>query len=63
MPSYVGKTASHKSRKSHETGVTLGCSGVAAFIKIVGRGLWTDEEMNVSQWQAHKETVSKQRQR
>ena len=40
-----------------------GCNGVAEFIKMVGRGLWTDEAMNVSQWQAHNETVSKQRQR
>ncbi len=40
-----------------------GCSGVAEFIKVVGRGLWGDEAMNVSQWQAHNETVSKQRQR
>jgi len=30
-----------------------GCSGVAEFIKTVGRGLWTDEAMNLAQWQAH----------
>ena len=35
-----------------------GCTGVAEFIRVVGRGLWTDEAMNVSQWQAHHETAS-----
>ncbi len=50
-------------KASHPDLWRAGCSGVAEFIKIVGRGLWTDEGMNVSQWQAHKETVSKHRQR
>ncbi len=35
-----------------------GCSGVAAFIKTVGRGLWTDEAVNVTQWRAHSESAS-----
>ncbi len=34
-----------------------GCSGVAEFIRVVGRGLWTDEAMNVSQWQAHTDAA------
>ncbi len=34
-----------------------GCSGVAEFIRVVGRGLWTDEAMNVSQWQAHADAA------
>jgi len=38
-----------------------GCSGVAEFIRVVGRGLWTDEEMNVSQWRAHSDAAPKRR--
>jgi len=34
---------------------------VAEFIKVVGRGLWTDEAMNVSQWQAHSDAAPKRR--
>ncbi len=30
-----------------------GCSSVAEFIRVVGRGLYGDEKMNVRQWQAH----------
>ncbi len=33
-----------------------GCSGVAEFIRVVGRGLWSNEEMNVTQW--HKNAKS-----
>ncbi len=40
-----------------------GCSGVAEFIKTVGRGLWTDEAMNVSQWQAHSLAAPKRGER
>lgn len=50
-------------KASHPDLWQAGCNGVAEFIKMVGRGLWTDEAMNVSQWQSHNETVSKQRQR
>ncbi len=38
-----------------------GCSGVAEFIRVVGRGLWTDEAMNVSQWRAHSDAAPKRR--
>ncbi len=48
-------------KASHPDLWQAGCSGVAEFIKVVGRGLWTDEAMNVSQWQAHSDAAPKRR--
>ncbi len=38
-----------------------GCSGVAEFIRVVGRGPWSDEEMNVAQWQKNAKSGSTSR--
>lgn len=38
----------------HPQLAVAGCSSTAEFIRIVGRGLWSDEEMNVTQWQARR---------
>ncbi|MDQ6603129.1 MAG: hypothetical protein M3Z19_10410, partial [Chloroflexota bacterium] len=45
-------------KDSHPHLWVLGCDGVGSFIRVVGRGLWTDEAMNVSQWQAHRTSTS-----
>jgi len=35
-----------------------GCSGVAEFIRVVGRGLYGDEKMNVTRWRGQSEAAS-----
>ncbi len=40
-----------------------GRSGVAEFIRVVGRGLWTDEATKVSQWRAHSDAAPKRGER
>ncbi len=52
-PIEIVQTATSEFKTTHPDLWQAGCSGVAEFIKTVGRGLWTDEAMNVSQWQAH----------
>ncbi len=48
-------------KASHPDLWQAGCTGVAEFIRVVGRGLWGDEAMNVSQWQAHSDAAPKRR--
>lgn len=38
-----------------------GCSGVAEFIRVVGRGLWSDERMNITQWKKNAKSGSTSR--
>ncbi len=53
-PIEIVQTVTPGFKTAHPDLWQAGCSGVAEFIKVVGRGLWTDEAMNVSQWQARR---------
>ncbi len=48
-------------KASHPDLWQAGCSGVAEFIRVVGRGLWSDEEMNVAQWRKNAKSGSTSR--
>jgi hypothetical protein len=40
-----------------------GYSGIAGFIRVVGRGLWKDEAMNASRWRAHQTSPANREER
>jgi len=50
-PIEIVRTVAPEFKTAHPDLWQAGCSGVAEFIRVVGRGLWSDEEMNVAQWQ------------
>lgn len=49
----------HSSFKDlHPQLADAGCSGTAEFIRVVGRGLYGDEKMNVARWRGQSEAAS-----
>jgi len=57
-PIEIVRTVAPEFKTAHPDLWQAGCSGVAEFIRVVGRGLWSDEEMNVAQWQKNAKSGS-----
>jgi len=55
------QTVTPEFKTAHPDLWQAGCSGVAEFIRVVGRGLWSDEEMNVAQWRKNAKSGSTSR--